>query len=691
MWGDYLTDSLTEQYDLARMQRTLTGVNGVYDNSSTRAQVFAAQQSDARNSEEIRGNGTALLFQLTGAPIVPNSEVIELIVRDRDNPGLVLQTTPLLRFTDYTLDSVTGNLSFANVVPSVDADLNPIFVRISYDRTSSLDEHIVAGFRLQQQIAESSRIGLSVTDDQNPLTGFTLAGVHAQTRLGLHTKLTAAAATQQHRDDREQGYAQQFQLEHTWQGRPDFRSTFTYGQASNTFDNPSAGIGNGRKEFRLEHRQPLGNTLKATAEVIRSDSSLDATHFSSAGAKLEKKFSSWSLAAGARHVRSEDANESLSFNTVLLDVEKQFKLGGARHGSIGTDYEWDVADASRHRLGFSSRLQLHNHVNLYGRYEKDEGLSSQSLLSAQPGSTQLAVGIESDVLPATQLYSEYRMRGSFTGRNMETASGVRGRYEWQPGLSYSPALEVINAIGGDETTDSVALSLGVTDSRSANRKFNGQAELRDTEADRYFGFRATLAQRFTLDWTGLLREEFTRQTPDVGQLTSRHRFTLGLARRPKHNSRHHMLFLANWKQDFGPEDGSDRITWVLSTHQNRQINESLTISGRAGTKWQTTSFESGNVDTNAMLFDGRTTWDIGRRWELDLRAGWLGAGGVGDGRYSFGAGLAWIADRNLRLGIAYNAIGFRDEDLDEQGFNTQGFRVGLQMKFNEDWFRWLED
>ena len=73
-----------------------------------------------------------------------------------------------------------------------------------------------------------------------------------------------------------------------------------------------------------------------------------------------------------------------------------------------------------------------------------------------------------------------------------------------------------------------------------------------------------------------------------------------------------------------------------------------------------------------------------------MRGGWLGTGALADGKYAFGVGLAWIADRNLRLGIRYNVIGFREEDLDEQGYNTQGLRIGLQVKFDEDWFRWLE-
>ncbi len=689
MWGDYITDNYSNHDDLARVQRTLTGINGVLANNKTRLQVFAADENTVHKSEEIQGNGTTMLYRLQGAPIIVNSEYVERIVRDRFNPGLVISSETLQRYTDYELDFVSGNIQFRDVIPTVDENLNPVFIRISYDSQGSGDKYLISGIRLLHDFNPNLSLAFSLTDDQNPLTGFTIAGVTGMANLSNNTKLTATAAMQTHNDGRADGNAQRATLEHNWNGRRDYRTVMTWARASAQFDNPAAGISAGRDEWRIEHRHPISNTLKANADVSHSVSKLDQSSFTSAGLKFDKTFTDWSLSFGGRHIQNKDRSRKYTFNTMLLGLEKRFTIGQSRRGSIGIDYEQAIGNSARHRLGLSARLQLHKNVSSYARFELDKGILSHSEIQGS-GNRLFTFGLESDVLPHTTLYSEYRLRGNFNGDSMETASGIRGRYELQPKLTVSPSFEVIDVMQGTGTQDSFALSLGVTDKRNVNRKLSAQAELRETESTRYYGFRGSIAQRLSTDWTGLVREEFTRQKPDNDQLTSRHRFTLGLANRPKRNNVHHALYMANWKMDYGPEDGMDRESFLLSTHQNRQIAPNATLSGRFGARWSRTLFDSGPVRSHVVLGDLRASFHINRRWELDLRGGWLGTGGPGNGKYSAGLGVSWIADRNLRLGINYNAIGFQEEDLDEQGYNAQGLRLGLQLKFDEDWFRWLE-
>jgi len=691
MWGDYLTDNQTVFEDVARVQRTMTGVNAVLEEGNTKLQIFAAEENSTRTTEEIPGNGTALLYQLARSPLVINSEVVERIVRDRNNPGLVLSTETLLRYSDYTLDYTTGLLRFSDVVPTVDSDLNPVFIRISYDLNSAAEKYLVTGFRFSHQYSQRFTAGISLTDDQNPLSGYTVGSVSAIAHLTPSTKLSGSFGLQSHRTKEAQGDAQRVQLEHAWKGRRDYRTSMTWIRASKHFENPSAGVSTGREEWRLDHRQPITNTLKGFAEATHSESLTDNSGNSTASLSFEKTFSNWSARFGAKHTRSfENSNQSLSFNTILLGAEKRFTVGSNRRGSIGFDFERDVQNAKRNRIGVTARLQVHQHVESYARFESERGLSFQSYGLTGQRNNQFTAGLESDILPSTKLYSEYRMRGNDGGDSIETASGIRGRFELEPGLTVSPAFEVIDVLHGEQAQDSIAVSLGLSDTRNPNRKFTSQAEIRQTDDSRYYGFRGAMAQRLNVDWTGLVREEFTRQTPDIGELTSRHRFTLGLARRPKRDNAHHTLFMANWKQDYGPQDGSDRTTYMLSTHQNRRISPNAVLSGRFGTRWTKSEFSTGALRSQVTLTDLRATFDLNRRWELDLRGGWLGTGGPGDGRYSAGLGLSWIAERNLRLGVRYNVIGFREDDLDEQNFNQQGVRIGLQLKFDEDWFTWLE-
>ncbi len=690
MWGDYITDNFKDNDDLARVQRTFTGLKAVFDNAKTRVQIFAAEQSSNREFEEIRGNGTAMLYQIAKAPVVRNSEIVELIVRDRDNPGVVIETTNLLRYRDYVLDDLTGLIRFTDAIPSLNDDLNPVFIRITYETQSADKDYLVAGLRVQHNISEAAHVGFSLTEDQNPLTGNVLSGIYAAYGINSNTEISVAFAHQKHTVTDRQGKAGRVRLEHRWAKSRDMRTVMSWARSTKFFDNPGAGLSSDRLEWRIDHKQPVSNTITANVEAVHSESVTEDQSQSHVGVLFERTLRSWTLTLGGKHYRIRETTDSDEFNTMLLGAEKRFELSNGRRASIGIDYEWDLQRSHRHRLGLIGRVQVAKSVDVYARYEKERALRSPAIGSTGASSTQFTLGVESDILPNTRLYSEYRMRSNFGAEDFETASGIKGRYELMKGLTLSPGVEVIDALDGQQVEDSVALSLGVTDKRNLNRKITAQAEIRETDSNRYYGFRGSLAQRFNVDWTGLAREEFTRQIPELGEMTSRHRLTLGAARRPKLENRHHQLYLAKWLEDYGPADGADKKRYLLSTHQNFQLRKNVTLSGRFGAKWQRTKFSTGDSHTRFMLADARLTFDLYRRLELDLQAGWLGVGGSGGDRYSLGARLAWLVNRNVRLGVGYNVVGFREEDLDENGYNEEGLQLGLQLKFDEDWFRWLE-
>ena len=89
------------------------------------------------------------------------------------------------------------------------------------------------------------------------------------------------------------------------------------------------------------------------------------------------------------------------------------------------------------------------------------------------------------------------------------------------------------------------------------------------------------------------------------------------------------------------------------------------------------------------MADGRIIWDMTRRFDLDLHAGAITTDGVDERRYSYGFTVNALIRRNLRMGVGYNFQGFRDADLDPEGYNAEGVYVGLEYKFDEDDLGWL--
>lgn len=150
-----------------------------------------------------------------------------------------------------------------------------------------------------------------------------------------------------------------------------------------------------------------------------------------------------------------------------------------------------------------------------------------------------------------------------------------------------------------------------------------------------------------------------------------------------------MLFLYRWKQEWAGNDGHDRTVNMISTHHNYQPADAWVLSGRLGGKWQRTDLIGRTVRTDAWIADGRIIWEITRRVDLDMHAGVLATDNFSENRYSYGIAVNLLVRRNLRLGVGYNVAGFRDEDLDPQGYNLAGLYIGLEYKFDEDDLSWL--
>jgi hypothetical protein len=133
----------------------------------------------------------------------------------------------------------------------------------------------------------------------------------------------------------------------------------------------------------------------------------------------------------------------------------------------------------------------------------------------------------------------------------------------------------------------------------------------------------------------------------------------------------------------------ERVAHILSTHQNFEFKRDLTLSGRLGGKFQTQTIDGEEFDAQAYLLGSRLIWGIDRRWDVDLRLGLLSSDLETDLRYSIGAGAHYLLNKNLRLGLGLNVVGFDEQDLDSARYHAAGLFFGLQYKFDEDLFEWL--
>ncbi|MDH3615914.1 MAG: OmpA family protein, partial [Gammaproteobacteria bacterium] len=190
LFGDFDTGlSVTE---LARYERRFNGLKTEYRGENVAYTAFAAETDQSLNRDEIRGDGTSGLYQLSNAPIITNSEQVRIEVRDRFDSGEVLSTRNLTRFLDYNLDTLDGSLYFKKPVPSRDLEFNPVYIVVEYESIAPGTNDIVAGGRASIRFSDDAvELGVTHIDDATQGAETDLTGIDFRWQINDETLLKA--------------------------------------------------------------------------------------------------------------------------------------------------------------------------------------------------------------------------------------------------------------------------------------------------------------------------------------------------------------------------------------------------------------------------------------------------------------------------------------------------------------------
>ena len=338
LFGDFQTLPPTETAWLGSYARTLTGFTAHYETPRLRANVFGAMETTHQFVDEQPGRGISGPYAVSQANAVANSETVEILVRDRNQPALVLSRTTLTRYADYDFEPFDGRIVFRQPVPSVDENLNPVSIRITYEVDSGGPRHLVEGFNGEFAVRENLTVGARFSQDHDPVTAFKLYGADSVWHLNATTTLTVDVA-------RSEG------------------NQLASADASGTLTPVTSVAG-------LTSLDPSGNAGRI--ELVHRDDTLDAR-----------------LYAGKSDLEFENANADLSpgrteagvHATYRLDERTQLVLDGLHSVDQTTD---------AHRSGATADLQM----RIWAGAKLETGLSyvNQTYNAALPAVAQYDVG-----------------------------------------------------------------------------------------------------------------------------------------------------------------------------------------------------------------------------------------------------------------------------------------------------------
>ena len=694
-YGDFNTSSdaygQAGAMELGRYSRTLNGALQHYESERLAVDAFASRDRFMQVVDELRGQGISGPYQLSRAEGLVNSERVELVTRDRNQPAVILRTEVLERFTDYTIEPFSGRLVFKRPIPSVDPELNPVAIRVTYEVETGGDAFWVYGANARVRASDRLEIGGGYVRDDNATSPFDLASVNATLALARGTFLVGEWARSDSAGSAA-GDARRLELRHA---SSRFDGRLFYLDSDVDFENPSQAYGNGRTEVGFRGFARLDDRTALFGEGLRTEDQRSGGVRRGWSAGVERAFGTWmrgrlgyrwadetTAPADQGTAQSPGATPN---ETHAVSARVTGRLPWLPQGSVFGEFEQDVSEASQRRLAVGGDYRLLGRARLYGRHEFITSLAGPYALNTEQDRNTTVFGIAADVLPGQSVFSEYRVRDAIGGREAQAAIGLRNRWEVRDGVRLSSSLERLAPLseGGASAT---AITGGIEYTASPLWRGSARAEYRNAESgDNLFGS-VGYARKLSRDWT-LLGSSLFSTMVDGDRAFERTR--LGVAYRQTDRNRWTGLARYEHRYDRNPDLSSTetrRTAHVFAGHLNYQPNLDWVLRGQWASKWANERSGGFATSTQAHLAGLRTTVDLTDRFDIGAVGRVLLAGAFESAQWGLGGEVGLTLRDQIRLSAGYNVFGFSDGDFSDLDQTDHGFYVQLGMTFDEGLF-----
>ncbi len=708
--GDYSTQSDNPARLLTQYSRALNGAKGRWQEGAVTVDAFASRTSSTQVVQEFRANGTSGPFRLDVNGVV-NSQQVDVITRNRNQPSVIVKDTALSQFTDYEIEAYSGTLLLKSPVPSVDADLNPVYIRVSYSVDAGGAKHTVAGIDARAEVLPGVTVGANVVRDDDPLNKQNLNGLNVTAQLAEKTVATAEIARSS-TDAQGSGSGQRVEIRH--EGR-DLQARAWGVRTDGAFYNPSSLQSAGQSEYGAKIGYTLNETNRVVGEALRTSSSVTGAAQTGAELKLEHSLpGNIKIEAGVRY-SSANATASLSgpalpgtsmpivpapvalakapteeVATTSARVKVTVPVPGVPEADVYGLLEYAIDGSDGRELGIGGNYAINPSSRAYVRHDFINSLKSAYTLNQSVSQYTTVVGINTDLTENTQLFNEYRLGDSINGRGGEASLGLRQLFRLGNGIGLTASLQRIKPISGVVLDDSTAVTLGADYTAAADWKVSGQVQWQSSTTSRSWLLSGAMANKLDASWTLLNRALYSQQTNPGAGGGEREIINAqsGFAYRPVETDVWNALGRVEFKRDadttLSPRLKRDESGLILSTHLNVQPNRSWMVSGRYAAKWARDSSNGLNSRSFTQLLGARSTSNLTDRWDVSLQAYRMWGNGAAE--TAAGVEVGYMAYKNTWVSVGYNLKGFRAPDLTGEAYTQRGLYARLRFKFDENLF-----
>ncbi len=742
LYGDFNTVDNTnaDTVQLGRYNRSLTGAKGHWENERASATAFVSRDSLRQVVDELPGKGISGPYAASFSNGVQNTEKVDILVRDRNAPGVILRSTPQVRFVDYDFEPFSGRILFKSPIPSLDENLNPVSIRIAYEVEEGGPKYWVGGVEGRVKLGDSVAVGGTYAKDANPLAKYELGSVNLSTKLGTHTELRAELAHSRRGDVIEYGSGSLVNTNNAlsnpnqatagaadgnaWRAevrhQSDVLESRVYVQrVDNNFSNPSASVSAGRAEMGGKATYALTPNVRLIGEGVSSeDLSTGGKHSGLGLTAAWDVVQAFTLEAGLRYAKQSGAgatvpatafsgsgldpqnggqtllpNSSINSNlnqpysATSLRIRATYRLTG--NSSLYAEAEQDTQDNANHAYAIGGDYRFSEVGRVYARSERATGMAGRYGLAGRGSQTATVLGVDAQYMKDGTAFSEYRLRDAIAGHEAVAAVGLRNYWPIAEGVRLSTTLERVRVIDGPNTPEATAAGVGVDYTGSPLWKSSGRVEWRDDSQSTSWLSTVAVARKISADWTMLGRNYFFKQNFDNGNRNHQDRFQIGAAWRETQTNVWNVLSLYEYRKELTQTAGTDDLDskkHIASVDVDYHPSRSWWLAGKVAGKWTQERLAGVPDSFNAQLLQVRWMYDITDRWDVGVTASLLGEQGFKNRRTGYAVEVGRILTDNLWLSGGYSFTNLNDKDL-LTDYSSKGVFMKLRWKFDENLFK----
>ena len=702
LYGDYNTQNTDtgggESRQLASVSRSLTGAKWHFEDENLRLNVHASKDTLRQYVLELRANGTSGPYALLGEGSIVNSEKVEIITRDRNALGQVVAVELLQRFVDYEIEPFNRSILFKAPVASFDANLNPRFIKVTYEVDQGGEPFWITGLDTLIKVSDSVNVSGSIQKDQNPLQPLSVYGLSLIANLSKFSTLTAElAATDRHGVASTMGITGRGEAARLVFKQDDTENhtkiTLSATRTGLEFDNPTSSMPAGRLEVKGIGRQKLNENHVFLAEGNYSDDLIQGNQRQNFALKLESQLSTQTrLTLSFNDVTEQVVTAKGLQSDALTSVGAKLQTGIAAVPGLGVYVEADqsIDDASRKTLAVGGEFKLPSNTRIYGRYEliSDMKRLTNPLTDSRPGAV---VGVEHPFSVDGRAFTEYRARDGIDGPLTEAALGLRQTFKLTDDWRATGSFEKVEPLSQAATaSESIAITMGIEYLNDKDLKYSGRVEHREATSSNSLLIQQGLALKHDSRLTSLGRMYWNQQKTPTAATIDRWRVMVGFAYRDDVQDDLSWLARLEHRYENNPAAATpfERDTWIFGLNTNYRLGRGHTLTQHWAYKWSNEQFAQGLSNNSRIgLVFMRYTHNLTERVDLDVHGGVMWQRKPSQRKTGLGVEAGYMLTDNLWLSAGYNWFGFHDDDLTAADYTQRGPYLRMRWKFDENLFR----